>query len=88
MKVNFSKFETFTSIRKDSVLVMDIKESLADTLYQRCAGIKAAALAMKIYNSSDEIELNDDEITIIDNVMIQSTGLMNDSWNRLKMQKT
>lgn len=84
MKVNFAKLEMYTSIRKDSTVLVDVKETVANTMYTSMPGIAPASLAMKIYNSDGEVELTQEEVLILDRMMGQSSGIMRDSWNRYK----
>lgn len=84
MKVDFEKFKVYTSIRKDSTMLVDVKEQTANMLYMNMPGIKPAALAMKIYNAEGPVELTDEEVGIIDVMMSEATGPMRDGWNELK----
>lgn len=84
MKVNFKKFEMYTSIRKDSTVLVDVKDTVANTMYTSMPGIAPASLAMKIYNSDGEVELTQEEVLILDRMMGQSSGVMRDSWDRVK----
>lgn len=84
MKVNFEKFEMYTSIRKDSTVLVDVKDTVANTMYTSMPGIAPASLAMKIYNSDGEVELTQEEVLILDRMMGRSSGIMRDSWNRVK----
>ena len=64
-KLDFSKVEVFAGISKKTLFVKDIREVFADAMYSRCIGLKAHALAFKIYNSKGEEEYSDEEIRII-----------------------
>lgn len=65
MKINFEQLKVFTDIAKTNVAVTNVKVQIADALYQNGFGIAAHALAFKIYNSSGECELTDEEYQIL-----------------------
>lgn len=87
VKVDFARFSVFTSFKKDTMVMVNIKDELIDTLYKNVSGMAAHALTHKLYDTEGEVELNDGEIAIIDGLMQQSTGMMLDSWNFLKNNK-
>lgn len=64
-KIDFSKVEIYTGLAKKSCVVQDLREPFADAMYQRCIGLPAHALAIKIYNSKGEEEYNEQECEII-----------------------
>lgn len=64
-KIDFSKVQIFTGVSHKASVVQDIREPFADAMYQRCIGLPAHALAMKIYNSKGEEEYNEQECEII-----------------------
>ena len=57
MKINFEKLTIYTDIAKTKTQVVNMKNSLADAIYQNGFGVAAHALALKIYNSKGECEL-------------------------------
>lgn len=65
MKIDFKRVEVFTNIAKTECVVTDIREAFADLIYTRGTGIKAHALAMKIYNSDSETEWTEEETKLI-----------------------
>lgn len=65
MKIKFSNVEVFTSITKTQCVVTDIREAFADLIYNQGNGIKAYALALKIYNSTGDEEWTDEEVKLI-----------------------
>ena len=50
-KINFQKFEMPLGISNDRIQVGDARESVANLIYLNVCGIKAHALALKIYQS-------------------------------------
>jgi hypothetical protein len=63
--INFKEFEVFTDISRKNKTKGDARESFANVLYRTCNGIAAHALALKIYESDGEIEINDQEAEMI-----------------------
>ena len=64
-RINFQKFEMPLGISHDRVQVGDARESVANLIYLNVCGIKAHALALKIYQSEGETEYSDEEVYII-----------------------
>ena len=44
---------------------MDVRETFADMIYNNVNGIKAHALALKIYESEGEADYTDDEVKLM-----------------------
>lgn len=44
---------------------MDVRETFADMIYNNVNGIKAHALALKIYKSEGEADYTDDEVKLV-----------------------
>lgn len=65
MILNFKNTEIFTNVAKTRCTVMDIREAFADVIYANGCGIKAHALALKIYNSDEETDFSEEEIKLI-----------------------
>lgn len=65
MILNLKKVEVFTNVAKTQCVVMDIREAFADLIYARGTGIKAHALALKVYNSDEMTDYTDDEVKLI-----------------------
>ena len=65
MKINFQKVKFYTSINHKNFNTVDAREEFADTIYKNAGGIKAHALALKIYNSEGETEYSADEVDMI-----------------------
>lgn len=64
-KIDFQKFEMPLGISRDRVQVGDARESVANLIYLNVCGIKAHALALKIYQSEGETAYSDEEVRII-----------------------
>lgn len=65
MKINFENVKIYTDITRKNFFEADVKEQIADVIYKHGNGIRAHALALKIYNSKGEIEFSDDEVIMI-----------------------
>lgn len=61
-KINFQYFGIPTGIDKASYQIGDARECVANMLYRNMNGIRAHALALKIYGSNGETEYSDEEI--------------------------
>lgn len=64
-RINFQEFKIPTGISKTTFRQGDARESVANMLYLNFNGIRAHALAMKIFNSVGESEYSSDEINMI-----------------------
>lgn len=71
MKIDFQHFNVYMAVNRKSARTMDVRESFADMIYNNVNGIKAHALAMKIYESKGETEYNPDEVKMIRSVAEQ-----------------
>lgn len=67
-KLNFQRFSVPTGIDKKNRQSGDARESFANLIYLNVNGIRAHALAMKIYQSEGETEFSQDEIKLIKEV--------------------
>lgn len=67
-KINFKRFRIPTGIGKDRYIIGDARESVANMLYLNVNGIRAHALAMKIYRSEGETEYSDEEVKTLTEV--------------------
>lgn len=67
-KLNFKQFTIPTGISKKNKQTGDARESFANLIYLNVNGIRAHALAMKIYNSEGETEYSQDEVKLIKDV--------------------
>lgn len=82
MKLNLKRLEVFTNIAKTRCVVMDIREAFADLIYARGAGIKAHALALKVYNSVENTEYTEEEIEDIKRYITMCTPAIIDAINK------
>lgn len=64
-KINFAALQLATSIKKDEFVTKAIREELANAMYQNAHGIAYMALAMKIYKSEGEVELDEKESKLL-----------------------
>ena len=65
IKIDFEHLKIYQNIAKSNFIVVDTKEQIADSIYQRGQGIAFHALALKIYNSKDGCELTDEEYNML-----------------------
>lgn len=68
-KINLTQLIVYLDLSKRDKVELDIKNEFANLIYTNTQGIQAHALAYKIYNSTDEVELDDTEWSIFEQVM-------------------
>lgn len=68
IKLNFQQFSVPTGISRKNRQTGDARESFANMLYLNVNGIRAHALAMKIYNSEGEESYSPEEVKLIKDV--------------------
>lgn len=64
-KINFSALQISMSIKKESFETKDVREELANAMYQNTSNIAYLGLAMKIYKSEGEVELDEKEAKLL-----------------------
>lgn len=67
-KLNFQQFRIPTGIDKTQYRIGDARESVANMLYLNVNGIRAHALAMKIYRSEGATDYTDEEVRTLTEV--------------------
>lgn len=67
MKINFKEVKVPTSIKKEEFRSEDLRENLANAIYNNERDIAYMSLAMKIYNSDGEVELDEKETNLLKN---------------------
>lgn len=67
-KLNFKEFSIPTGISRKHRQTGDARESFANLLYLNVNGIRAHALALKIYQSEGEVSYTDEEVQLITEV--------------------
>lgn len=65
MKIDFQHFNVYLSVTRKETRPMDVRETFADMIYNNVNGIKAHALALKIYESEGEADYTDDEVKLV-----------------------
>lgn len=65
MKINLERVEVFTDLSKTQCTVMNIRERLANVIYERGQGLACSVLAHKLYETKGEVELDDKEAEIL-----------------------
>lgn len=69
--INFQRLEVFTDIAKTQCTVVDVRNQIADAIYQNGRGIASHAVALKIYNSQGDTEYTDEEYALIKDFVAQ-----------------
>ena len=64
-KIDFQHIKVYTSVSHKMAQTCDAREMFANIIYQQAGGIKAHALAFKIYGSEGETEYSTDEESMI-----------------------
>lgn len=64
-EIDFQYFKIYTTVSRKVAQTVDVRETFADMIYKNVNGIKAHALAMKIYNSEGETEYSEEEVKLI-----------------------
>lgn len=67
VKINFEQLRVYRDIEHKMFDDVNVKNGVANELYEKGQGIAFHALAMKIYNSQGETEYTDDEYNLIMN---------------------
>ena len=79
MKMNFKSFPVYTGISREKTLPMNISLVISDGIYGNVPGIQAHSLALKIYQSEGEVELDDSELRILNSSLDLFVGVLSDS---------
>lgn len=76
MKIKFEHLEVFMTLDKNQCQVVDARREIANIIYSQGAGLGLAgqALAVKMWNGSDETEYTDDEVKIIKELVERTTA--------------
>lgn len=67
-RLNFQQFRIPTGIDKTQYRTGDARESVANMLYLNVNGIRAHALAIKIYRSEGDTDYTDEEVRTLTDV--------------------
>lgn len=67
-KLNFQHFKIPTGIDRTQYRTGDARESVANMLYLNVNGIRAHALALKIYRSEGETDFTEEEVRTLRDV--------------------
>ena len=68
-KIDFQHFRIENGIKNDVIVEMDVREQLANVIYNNVNGIAALTLAQKIYKSEGETEYDEREIKVLTEVI-------------------
>lgn len=72
-KINFKKFKMFADIAHERTTEADVSRSIADLMYKMSNGVVSLDLAMRIYKSDGEIELNPEEYAVLERFIMDNT---------------
>ena len=64
-KIDFKEMKVYHGVGRKSWNMTDARERFADLIYGHAGGIKAHALALKIYNSEGAEEYTSEEMNLI-----------------------
>lgn len=70
-RIDFQHFNVYLSVSHKEARPMDVRETFADMIYNNVNGIRAHALAMKIFKSDGETEYSKEEAQMIRSVAEQ-----------------
>lgn len=76
MKIELEHLEVFMTLDKNQCQVVNARKQIANIIYSQGAGLGLAgqALAVKMWNGSDETEYTDDEVKIIKELVERTTA--------------
>ena len=64
-KIDFQHFNLSVGIATDNTIMVDVREDLANLIYNNVSGIAALEVARKIYKSEDVTEFDEREMDVI-----------------------
>lgn len=64
-RIDFKNVKVYHGVGRRTWSTTDVRESFADLIYGNAGGIRAHALALKIYNSEGEEEYSPEEMELI-----------------------
>lgn len=67
-RIDFQHFNVYLSVSHKEARPIDVRETFADMIYNNVNGIKAHALALKIYNGEGSVEYTDEEVSLMGTV--------------------
>jgi hypothetical protein len=76
MKIKLEHLEVFMTLDKNQCQVVNARKQIANIIYSQGAGLGLAgqALAVKMWNGSDETEYTDEEVKIIRELVERTTA--------------
>lgn len=81
-KINFQQFKMPTGINKTNYTIGDARESVANMIYLNVNGIRAHALALKIYQSEGSADYSPEEMrTLTEVANVYGTPAFIDGFN-------
>lgn len=89
-RIDFQHFNVYTSVSRKVARPMDVRETFADMIYNNVNGIKAHALALKIYENKGAVEYTDEEVSLMSTVAerLCVPGFIDGLREQLKNNKT
>lgn len=65
MKMNLERIEVYADLAKSRSTVVDMRELIANLIYEKGSGLACSVLAHKIYEHRGEIEFSEEEVKIL-----------------------
>jgi hypothetical protein len=73
-KVTFKRLRVPSDLKRTEFIECDVRKDLGNHIFRECSDLGMLKLAEKIYDSGDEVELNEEEATRLQNI-IQHSGI-------------
>jgi hypothetical protein len=79
-KIDFKNFRMFKDIEQKDTVLVDARRDFADLIYRGMNGIVAHDLALRIYRSEGEVEMNAEEFGICQDIARSGRPIFYDSF--------
>ena len=74
MKIDFRNIKVYKDLKKTDFELVNLQESVANTIYGTGQGVAAASMCTRVYESKDGIvEFNDNEVAILREIIDKSS---------------
>lgn len=67
-KINVTQAKIYKDLSKKDFAIFDIKNELANFIYNNTNGLKYHSFAMKLYNSNGIVEINEEEEELLNEI--------------------
>ena len=65
MKINLERIEVYADLAKSRSTVVDMRDLIANIIYEKGSGLACSVLAHKIYEHRGEMEFDEEEVKIL-----------------------